>query len=106
MARFTWQWISSLLVQLKQLGALVFSYLGLTSLQAIPSDFTHVKLEKLYVDRECINYTVLHQIPKLDTIRMDQNNIVDLSHLNVSQTQVEKMIRFTFAGNPVCSALR
>ena len=29
---------------------------------------------------------------------------MDLSHLNISQAQLKKMIRFTFAGNPVCFA--
>ena len=71
-------------VQLKQLEALVFCDLGLTSLQAIPSDFTHANLETLYVDGNALTTvpaTLLH-------FRMDQNNIMDLSHVNVSHVSV------------------
>ena len=49
--------------------------------------------------------TLLRQFPKLNRFRMDQNNIADLSNVNVSHAQLEKMTRFTFSGNPVCSAL-
>ena len=94
-------------LQLNQLESLIFCDLGSTSLQAIPSNFTHANLQLLYVDGNALTTvpgTLLQQFPKLTEIRMDQNNIVGLSHVNISQAQLEKMTRFTFAGNPVCSA--
>ena len=95
-------------VQLKQLKALAYCNLGLTSLQAIPSDFTHADLTTLLVNGNALTTvpgTLLRQFPKLNRFRMDQNNIADLSNVNVSHAQLEKMTRFTFSGNPVCSAL-
>ena len=94
-------------VQLNQLEGLVYCDLSLTSLQAIPSDFIHGNLEELFVHGNALNSlpgNLLQQFPKLNNLRVDENNIVDLSHLNVSQARLEKMIHFTFAGNPVCSA--
>ena len=94
-------------VQLNQLKALVYCDLSSTSLQAIPSNFTHANLGKLFVDWNALTTvpgTLLQQLPKLNTFQVDQNNIMDLSHVNISQSQLEKMARFTFSGNPVCSA--